>query len=74
VEALAVLAFGTFFVGVGMLGTAFWIWVLIDCARHEPRKGNDRIVWVLIIALTHLVGALIYFFARRPERIREHGV
>jgi len=49
------------------------IWVLIDCARHEPRKGNDRIVWVLIIALTHLVGALIYFFARRPERIREHG-
>lgn len=58
---------------VALGGTVFWIWMLVDCAKHEPRKGNDRIVWVLVIALTHFVGALIYFFARRPDRIREAG-
>ena len=58
---------------VGLLGTAFWIWMLVDCAKNEPRKGNDRIVWILIITITHLVGALIYYFARRPERIREQA-
>lgn len=57
--------------GVGILGTAFWIWMLVDCARNEPAAGNDRIAWILIIALTHLVGALLYFFIRRPERMRE---
>lgn len=59
--------------GGGILGTVFWVWMLIDCAKNEPRKGNDRIVWVLIIALTHVLGAAIYFFARRPERMKAAG-
>ena len=52
---------------------AFWIWMLIDCVTNEPSEGNDKIIWILIIVLTHGLGALIYFFVRRPERIREHG-
>jgi len=67
------LVFMTAMGGIGILGTIFWIWMLIDCAKNEPREGNDRVMWVLIIALTHFVGALIYYFARRSERIREHG-
>lgn len=52
---------------------AFWIWMLIDCATKEPNEGNDKLIWILIIALTHGVGALIYFLVRRPERIRDYG-
>ena len=58
---------------IGIFGTVFWIWMLIDCATKESGQGNDRVVWVVVIALTHLLGALIYFFARRPTRIRELG-
>ena len=72
-EAMVGLAFVACIGGIGILGSIFWIWMLIDCAKYEPREGNDRILWVLIIALTHFVGALIYYFARRPERIKEHG-
>lgn len=72
-EELIGLLFMLTFLAVGIGGTVFWIWMLVDCAKNEPRKGNDRIVWVLVIALTHLLGALIYYFARRPERIREAG-
>lgn len=58
---------------IGLVGTVFWIWMIIDCATKERSEGNDKVIWILIILLTHLIGALIYFFARRPARIREVG-
>ncbi len=61
------------FLAVGVIGTIFWIWMLVDCATKEPSTSNDKIVWVVIIALTHLLGAAIYFFVRRPRRILEVG-
>ena len=62
------------FVGCfGLIGTAFSIWMLIDCATKETDQGNTKIVWILIIALTHWLGALIYLLARRPQRLRELG-
>ncbi len=58
---------------IGLLGTAFWIWMLVDCATKESDQGNNKLIWILIIALTHLVGALIYLLVRRPQRIAELG-
>jgi len=46
----------------------FWIWALIDCINNESTEGNERIVWVVVIAVTHWIGALIYLVARRPRR------
>ena len=60
----------TFF-GIGLLGTAFWIWMLIDCATKESSEGNDKLVWVIIIVFTYLIGAALYFFIRRPKRITD---
>ncbi len=57
----------------GLCATAFWVWMLIDCAVKEPSEGNEKVVWVIIIALASWIGALIYFFARRPERIALYG-
>lgn len=48
--------------------TVLWIWVLIDCIKNEPTEGNERIVWVVVIAAAHWIGALIYLIARRPKR------
>jgi hypothetical protein len=53
-----------------LLGTAFWIWMLIDCIRHETDEGNNKVVWILVIVLTHWVGALIYYFVRYRARPR----
>jgi len=51
----------------------FWIWMLVDCATNEPSTGNDKLIWILIILLAHVFGALIYYFSRRPKRIAEIG-
>jgi sterol desaturase/sphingolipid hydroxylase (fatty acid hydroxylase superfamily) len=58
---------------LGPLCLAFWIWMLIDAINNEPQTGNDRIIWVLVIALAQILGALIYYVFRRPERIRKFG-
>lgn len=58
---------------VAIGGTALWIWMLIDCATKEPDQGNDKLVWILVIVLTHWIGALIYLIVRRPKRIEQFG-
>jgi len=55
------------------LGFAFWIWMLVDCAMNERNEGNEKLIWILIIVLAHFIGALIYYFARRPRRYAELG-
>lgn len=65
--------FFLFFVVLGMGGTILWVWMLIDCATREPSDGNDKIIWMLVILFTHLLGALIYYFVRRPQRILLYG-
>jgi hypothetical protein len=35
---------------------------------NEPSEGTDKIVWILIILFTHVIGAAIYFLVRRPRR------
>jgi hypothetical protein len=72
-SALIPLLFIGAVVCFGILATVFWIWMLVDCATKERSEGNDKLVWILVIALTHWLGALIYFFARRPQRQRELG-
>ena len=52
---------------IGIGGTIFWIWALIDALTKEPDK-NQRIVWVIVIALTHIIGALAYVIMRKSRR------
>ncbi|HTK06469.1 MAG TPA: PLD nuclease N-terminal domain-containing protein [Ktedonobacteraceae bacterium] len=59
--------------GVMALVTIFWIWVLVDCLTKEPSEGNDKVAWTLFILGVPLIGALIYYFVRRPERIKTAG-
>ena len=70
---MAVLSF-LFFIICGLLAAiAFWIWMLVDCITNEPGEGNDKLIWALVILFAHGLGAIIYFLARRPNRIEKYG-
>ena len=56
-----------------MAMTVFWLWMLVDCVTKETNEGNERLVWIIIIVFTHFIGALIYYFLRRPKRRQELG-
>ncbi|MEO8953304.1 MAG: PLDc N-terminal domain-containing protein [Ktedonobacteraceae bacterium] len=61
------------FDGIAIFVAIFWAWVLIDCVTKETSEGNDRIAWLLVILFAPLIGALAYYFIRRPERIKALG-
>jgi hypothetical protein len=58
---------GLLLLPVALLAFAFWIWMIVDCAKHET-EGSTKITWLLIILFVGVVGAPLYFFIRRVPR------
>ncbi|MCZ7403370.1 MAG: PLDc N-terminal domain-containing protein [Candidatus Methanoperedens sp.] len=49
------------------MALVFWLWMLIDCLKRLDDKfatggNNAKLIWVLVIIFTGLIGALIYYF------------
>lgn len=42
----------------------FWLWMLIDCIK---RPIENKVVWILVIVLVGLLGAILYFFIERKK-------
>jgi len=61
------------FVFIGLLFFIFWVRTLIDCVQKETDDGNTRLIWVIIIVITYIVGAFLYYVIRRPNRRLELG-
>jgi uncharacterized membrane protein len=57
-------------IAFGLTAFLFWVAMLVDCAVGETNE-SQRLLWVLIIILTNLVGALVYLLVRRPMRLQE---
>lgn len=47
----------------------FWLWMAVDCLIHEP-ESTQKSAWLLTILFGNWIGALLYFFIRRPERLK----
>jgi Phospholipase_D-nuclease N-terminal len=58
---------------IGLGALALWISMLVEAITKEKPESQDRLIWVLVVVLGGPLGALIYLFVRRPERIRELG-
>ena len=50
---------------------ALWLWALVDAIRvpdDAHYRAGTKLVWVLVIALTGLIGAALYLAVGRPTR------
>ncbi len=47
----------------GVLLSAFWIWMIVDCAQRKFKNDSEKVVWILVIIFLHVLGAAIYYFA-----------
>lgn len=54
-----------------IIPTVFWILMLIDAAKREFKNPNDKIVWILVMVFTHVLGALIYYFVVKAKDPRD---
>jgi ABC-type Fe3+-siderophore transport system permease subunit len=51
-----------FFFIISIAGLIFWIFMLIDCIKREFGTENEKIIWILVLALTGAIGAIVYYF------------
>lgn len=59
---LGVLPLILFMLLLGILLFVVWIWMIIDCAKRNKFKSGDRVVWILLLVLTGLIGIILYYF------------
>jgi len=45
-----------------------WIIALVDCLKSEF-KGNDKVIWVIVILFFPVVGPILYFIIGRRQKI-----
>lgn len=55
------------FVPVFVFVIVFWLWMLIDCLKRQDDMfkfggNNAKLIWILVIIFTGLIGAIIYYF------------
>ncbi len=56
---------------VMLAGFAVWLWALIDVLRvpdDSLLQTGTQLVWVLVIVLVPLIGAVLYFAIGRTRR------
>ena len=59
---LVILLFWGLMFVVTIGGSILWLFMLVDLLKREFENKDDKLVWVLILALTGVVGGLIYYF------------
>ena len=57
-----------FLAPLALLTFAFWIWMLVHAISNNGLTDIEKLIWVIVILFTHVIGAVIYFFAGRPKR------
>jgi hypothetical protein len=66
------------FFGLAILGTVFWIIKIVEVAGipdHQFRAAHtEKLTWILIVALTGWIGALIWQLAKRNDVVAMAGV
>lgn len=56
------LLFGLAFAVISIFAFVFWIVMLLDCVKKKFKNDSEKIVWILILIFTGIIGALIYYF------------
>ena len=48
----------------------FWVWSLVDAVRvpdDSAFRAGSKVIWVIVIALTGLIGSVVYLVMGRPR-------
>jgi hypothetical protein len=60
---------------LGLLLLGFWLWALLDCifSPKDEVRNLPKLLWVALIVLLWVIGALAWTFLGRTPRSRRRG-
>ncbi len=47
---------------------ALFIWALVDILKSEFKDANNKIIWLIVVLVLPLVGAIIYLAVGRKQK------
>ena len=50
-----------------IVASLFWLWMLVDCLT-SALPTMEKLIWVLVILFTYLLGAILYFVLARGRQ------
>jgi hypothetical protein len=63
---MSLIALALFLIGIAAF--VFWICMLISVIQNKGLTETEKIVWVIVVVLLHVLGALIYFIVAHDKR------
>ena len=61
---------GVAFLAVLLGFLVFWVWSLVDAIRvsdDSAFRAGSKVIWVIVIAVTGLIGSVVYLVMGRPR-------
>jgi hypothetical protein len=58
---------GVIFIPLLIAFLCFWVWMLVDCLKSDR---EDKLIWILVIIFTNIIGAILYFFMARGKAVK----
>jgi len=52
---------------LGVLAVAFTVWAIVDVLRVPQPRSATKLVWVILLLATNVLGALLYLWLGRPR-------
>ena len=69
-SAFEMIAIG-FAAAIGLAALTFWGMMIYDCATKTQPRSRERYVWLLIVVLGKLPGAVAYYLLmKRPAKLQ----
>ena len=58
-----------FLIPLFLLEIGLLVFALLDVIKRKRVRGNNKIIWILIIVLVEIIGPIIYLAVGRQEEI-----
>lgn len=56
-----------FIIPLILLELGLMVFALVDCVRRKRVRGDNKVVWILIIVLVNIIGPIVYLAVGRKE-------
>ncbi len=58
---------------ITLLVGIFWVWMIVDATKKKFKKKRNKVIWLLVIILTGIVGAFIYYVTEKKDMVKSNS-
>jgi len=55
-------------IGLAIASFVFWIMMIVDAAKRKFPKSEEQIVWIVVLVVSGIVGAIVYYFLVKKKQ------